>query len=114
MAARPLVDRYRYRREAPFRYYGDESETTAAREVDKLVAWMKPQCPERVRLLMAAASKPVGDDSRDRAILVDRPDRRWARMWAKDACRTETSEALSIDQVEKKFPKRLRSASTAA
>lgn len=109
-AARPLIDRYRYRADAPFRYYGDESETTAAREIEKLLAWMKPRCPERVRLFKVAASEPLSNDDPDRVLLVDRPDKRWARAWASDACRTDTSKPLSVDEVEKKFSKRLRSA----
>jgi hypothetical protein len=109
-AARPLIDRYRYRPHAPFRYYGDVSETTAAREFEKLLAWMKPHCPERARLFKAAVSEPVSNDGPGRALVVDRPDRRWARAWASDACSTEAPDALSVDQVVKRFPKRLRTA----
>lgn len=48
---RPLLDRFERRPNAPFRYYGDERDTTAQQEVAQLLEWVSAKCPGIARRL---------------------------------------------------------------
>lgn len=54
----PLLQRYRRNPDAPFRYYGDEKETTARKEVDKLLSWIGQECPETANRIRGAIASP--------------------------------------------------------
>jgi hypothetical protein len=125
---RPLLERYRYRPDAVFRYYGDEKETTARAELTDLLAWMEKGCPRIVRRIARLAAKPPAGGRRGARELgrVDRPDLAWVRSGSFNACSDGTVDDVAdefsdgrrssdaiLRGVAEEFPPRFRSAARA-
>jgi hypothetical protein len=110
LAARPLVDRYRYRRNDPFRYYADQRETTAVDELDELIGWMRRRCPALVSSLRAEMARPISDDPAARKAKVDERDRRWFRMLGYYRCKDDSELNADAEEVVEEFPERFHSA----
>jgi hypothetical protein len=53
----PLFQRYRRKPDAKYRPYGDEADTTARAEIEELLSWIAPRCPEIARLIREATAR---------------------------------------------------------